>query len=132
MKKIFKIISFLFIFTFFLFSFSNNVLAENKSFFDENTGLDTTAQKTGHTEQAFFNSADSLESSIGNIVFALLSLVGIIFLLLLIYGGVFWMTARGNESQVDKAKNIITNSLVGLIIILLAYAISIFVIKIFA
>jgi hypothetical protein len=41
-------------------------------------------------------------------------------LLLLIYGGVFWMTARGNESQVDKAKNIITNSLVGLIIILLA------------
>jgi hypothetical protein len=57
--------------------------------------------------------------------------VGIIFLFLLIYGGIFWMTARGNESQVEKAKNIITNSLVGLIIVLLAYAISVFVIKIF-
>lgn len=132
MKKILKIVSFLFIFTFFLFSFSSNVLAEKKSFFDESTGLDATAQKTGHTEQAFFSSADSLEGGIGNIVFALLSLVGIIFLILLIYGGVFWMIARGNESQVEKAKNIITNSLVGLIIILLAYAISIFVIKIFA
>ena len=130
MIKNLKTISFLFLFTLLFFCFSNNVLA-GESFFDDSTGLKTTAEKTGHTEQAFFYSADSLESGIGNIVFALLSLVGIIFLFLLIYGGIFWMTARGNESQVDKAKNIISNSLVGLIIVLLAYAISVFVIKIF-
>jgi len=130
MRKSLKTISFLFLFILLFFCFSNSTLA-GESFFDDSTGLKTTAEKTGHTKQAFFNSAGSLESGIGNIVFALLSLVGIIFLFLLIYGGIFWMTARGNESQVDKAKNIITNSLIGLIIVLLAYAISVFVIKIF-
>ena len=63
-----------------------------------------------------------------NIVLTLLSLVGMVFLVFLIYGGFFWMTARGNETQAKKAKDIITNSIVGLAIVLLAYTISIFII----
>jgi hypothetical protein len=53
MIKNLKTISFLFLFTLLFFCFSNNVLA-GESFFDDSTGLKTTAEKTGHTEQAFF------------------------------------------------------------------------------
>jgi hypothetical protein len=62
------------------------------------------------------------------IINVLLSLLGVIFLLLLIYGGVLWMTSRGNEENVTKAKKILTDSIIGLIIILAAYAISRFVV----
>jgi cbb3-type cytochrome oxidase subunit 3 len=96
--------------------------------FAAESGLKSTANETGHTKQTFFNNANSLEGGVANIVFALLTLVGMIFLILLIYGGIFWMTARGNEQQAQKAKNIITSSVVGLAIVLLAYAISIFIV----
>ena len=47
----------------------------------------------------------------------------------MVYGGYLWMTARGNEEEVTKAKNLIKAAIIGLIIVLAAYAISIFVIK---
>ena len=58
-----------------------------------------------------------------------LSLLGVIFLILMIYGGFQWMTARGNEQQLEKAKNVITASVIGLIIVLSSYAISYFVVS---
>jgi cbb3-type cytochrome oxidase subunit 3 len=128
MKPLYKKISLLFLTIFLLLSFSSSVLASNSFDFAADSGLKSTADKTGHTKQTFFNNANSLEGGVANIIFALLSLVGMIFLILLIYGGVFWMTARGNETQAQKAKNIITNSVVGLAVVLLAYAISIFII----
>lgn len=66
---------------------------------------------------------------VSTIINVLLSLLGVILLLLIIYGGVLWMTARGNEDQVKKAKNILTDAIIGLIIILAAYAISTFVVN---
>lgn len=66
-------------------------------------------------------------STIGTIITAALSLVGVIFLVLTIYGGFLWMTASGKEEQVTKAKNILTMALIGLIIVLSAYAITRFV-----
>ncbi len=58
-----------------------------------------------------------------------LSLLGIIFLGLIIYAGIRWMKAGGNEEEVNKAKDIITSSIIGLLIVLGAYAISFFVVK---
>ncbi|MEA3398203.1 MAG: hypothetical protein U9R06_00465, partial [Patescibacteria group bacterium] len=65
-----------------------------------------------------------IPSAIGKIVGTLLSFVGVIFLILMIYGGYLWMLARENEEQAKKARNIITNALIGLIIVLAAYAIT--------
>ena len=45
----------------------------------------------------------------------------------IIYAGVLWMTAAGNEGQVTKAKNIIITSVIGTVIIAAAYAITNFV-----
>ena len=59
----------------------------------------------------------------------LISLLGIIFVVLMVYAGFLWMTARGEKDQVTKAKDIIRNSIIGLIIIMTAYAITGFVVS---
>jgi hypothetical protein len=56
-----------------------------------------------------------------------LSLLGIIFIVLMLYGGFLWMTGRGNEERLTKAKELIQAAIIGLIIITAAYAISFFV-----
>ncbi|PIR92378.1 hypothetical protein COU01_01910, partial [Candidatus Falkowbacteria bacterium CG10_big_fil_rev_8_21_14_0_10_44_15] len=53
--------------------------------------------------------------------------LGIIFLVLVLYAGFLWMTAAGNEDQVTKAKSILTTSIIGIVIIVAAYAIVTFV-----
>ncbi len=65
----------------------------------------------------------------GRIVNAVLGVVGLIVVILIIYAGFMWMTAGGNEQRIEKAKGILTNAIIGLIIIILAYAISYFVIN---
>lgn len=45
-----------------------------------------------------------LPKMIGQIISIVLSFVGVIFMILLIYGGFLWMTAGGNEEQIKKQK----------------------------
>ncbi len=71
---------------------------------------------------------EDLTTTIGKLISALLSVLGVIFLLLIIWAGFTWMTAQGDPKKVDKAKDILITSVVGLIILLSAYAISTFVI----
>lgn len=69
----------------------------------------------------------SVSSIAGTIVSAFLSLLGIIFIVLMLYGGYLWMMARGNEENVTKSQDLIRSAIIGLIIITAAYAISAFV-----
>lgn len=71
----------------------------------------------------------SLEVVIGNIINTLLSISGVIFLVLMVYGGYLWMTARGEEKTVEKAKNVIWSGIIGIIIVALSYGITYFVIN---
>src|SRR3989339_756824 len=66
---------------------------------------------------------------IAKIIRAVLGFLGIIVLCLMLYAGFIWMTAGGNEEKVTEAKTLIKNSLIGLVIILSAFAITSFVIK---
>lgn len=59
------------------------------------------------------------------------AILGILFLTLALYGGYLWMTARGKEDQVQKAKDVLEQATIGLIIIVLAYAITRFVLGLF-
>ncbi|MFH1173149.1 MAG: hypothetical protein V1692_01305 [bacterium] len=70
-----------------------------------------------------------LSKAMGKVIGAALSLVGVIFLALMVYGGILWMTARGNDDQVNKARNIITAAVIGIIIVLAAYGITYFVVS---
>ncbi len=69
----------------------------------------------------------SIQAVIGRGVGALLSLMGILFFLLALYGGFLWMTARGDHTQVDKAKGIIIDAVIGLVIIGASWIITRFV-----
>ncbi|MEI7620713.1 MAG: hypothetical protein WCJ57_04065 [Candidatus Falkowbacteria bacterium] len=69
------------------------------------------------------------EQIISTAITSILSLLGVVFVGLIVYAGIIWMIARGDEKQVTKAKDIIRESLIGLIIVLGAYAISYFVIN---
>ncbi len=63
------------------------------------------------------------------IIQIVLGFLGIVFFGLMIYGGYIYMMARGNEQEVEKAITIIRNAIIGLIVVVLAYAISLFVIS---
>jgi len=62
------------------------------------------------------------------VIKAALGVTGVIFLALLVFGGYVWMTAGGDESKVEKAKQTIGRATIGLIIVLCAYAITAFVV----
>lgn len=58
-----------------------------------------------------------------------LGFLGIIAVCLLLYAGFLWMTARGNEEKIDKAKKILINATIGLTIILAAFGIVSFILS---
>ena len=61
---------------------------------------------------------------ISYVITIVLAFVGTIFLILIIYGGIQWMTAQGNEEKVTKAQTIIKDSVIGLAVVLFAYLIT--------
>ncbi|MFH1632159.1 MAG: hypothetical protein ABIA47_04065 [bacterium] len=70
----------------------------------------------------------SLATMTGTVINVLFSLLGVTLLVLLIYGGVLWMTA-GSSDRVKKAKDIIINAVIGLVITAGAYAVAQFVVQ---
>ncbi len=70
-----------------------------------------------------------LPTIIGRIISIFLGLLGVVFLILTIYAGVIWMTAGGDDKKVVKAKNILIQATVGIVITLSAYGITTFVIN---
>lgn len=92
-------------------------------------GLNATAGKiSAYKDQVGDASAQTtIIERVGGIVALVLSFVGVIFLLLAVYAGILWMTSLGNASQVEKAKTLLLNATIGLVIISAAYSITIFV-----
>lgn len=70
----------------------------------------------------------TLAENIGSAVRVVLSLTGIIFTGLMVYAGFLWMTAKGDESKVEKAQEIIKAAIIGWIVTVGAYSITDFVV----
>lgn len=94
-----------------------------KALSPEDTGLADTAGTAGYG-----STAPSLAEVVAGIINVLLGVVGLVFVVLFIYGGITWMTAMGNTETVKKAKSTLVNSLIGLIIVVAAYAIASYVV----
>lgn len=94
-------------------------------------GLNDTASEVGAFQQqaAQDQTASKLfiQNSAGRLIGAVLSFVGVLFLIMMIYAGIMWMTAQGNDQQVTKAKDLLINSIIGIVIIFAAYAITAFI-----
>lgn len=125
MKK--KILSFLILMFALATMFSFFLIPTSAQDYDPTLkGLNDSAQKV----TAFDTNGDYtnfIQTRAGIIVGVVLSFVGVLFLGLMIYAGILWMTAQGNDQQVTKAKTLMINSVIGLIIVFAAYAITSFV-----
>ncbi len=58
------------------------------------------------------------------IIRVILTLTGVFFLGLLVYGGYSWMTAGGNEEALQKAKQTLVNAVIGMAIVIFGLAIT--------
>lgn len=74
-----------------------------------------------------FNDSASVGNIIASAISAILGLLAVIFMSLMILSGFKWMTAAGNEEQVSKAQDTIKAALIGLIVVLAAYAITYYI-----
>ncbi|MEA3248929.1 MAG: pilin [Patescibacteria group bacterium] len=71
----------------------------------------------------------SIPVIIGNIIRGLIGISGVLALAMFVYGGFMWMTSAGNKERVDKAKNTVVWSVLGLILIFASYALVSFVLS---
>lgn len=69
----------------------------------------------------------TIQETIGGIINVFLGFLGILATLLLLYGGYLWMTSRGNSDRIERAKMLIASALIGLVIIVSAYALARFI-----
>lgn len=91
-------------------------------------GLNATADSiTAFKEQTKPGYFDNfLQTKVGQIIGTVLTFVGALFFILMIYAGIMWMTSQGNDQQVTKAKDLLINAIIGIIIVFAAYAITSF------
>jgi hypothetical protein len=93
------------------------------------TGLDAAGDLLDQVagEKSGTGLSGDFAGTVATVIKTVLALVGTVFLVLTIYAGILWMTAQGEEDKVTKAKDVIKASVLGLIIIMSAYAITAFV-----
>jgi lysylphosphatidylglycerol synthetase-like protein (DUF2156 family) len=86
-------------------------------------------KNTASGESGPYAAADetSLATIVGVVIKVALSLLGIIFVVLIILAGFKWMMAGGNEDDVSKAKERIKTAIIGLVLTLSTYAIWAFI-----
>jgi hypothetical protein len=69
-----------------------------------------------------------LKQIIINLVSYLLTFLGLAAVIVVLYSGYLWMTAAGNEQRIESAKSTLRAGIIGLALILSAYAITQFAI----
>ncbi len=98
---------------------AHSVLATSDLYKNLNTAAGSDLAKT----------ADPL-ALVGGILKAVLSLLGVVLLIIIIYAGAIWGFLSGGEAaKIKKAKDMIVNAVIGLLIVFGSYAIVSFVIS---
>ncbi len=87
-------------------------------------GLTQTAKEAGYNTAPGF----TLSSYVGNLINGALSVLGVVFVILMFYGGMLWLTAEGEQDKIKKARGFIFHSILGLILTLFSFGITQFVI----
>lgn len=87
-------------------------------------GLTEAANETG-----LKGGSTDITKIVADFVNVALSMVGVIFLILFIYGGFKWMLSRGDSKEIEEAQGILKAAVIGLVIIFSAYALTNFVVN---
>jgi hypothetical protein len=79
-----------------------------------------------------FTGAGNFTTLVQNILKWLLSVAGAVALLMLIYGGIIYITSTGDQAKAEQGKKIVTWTIAGLLVILMSYSIILVLDQIFA
>jgi hypothetical protein len=109
-----------------LLGFTSFALAADDDTADSATA--TISQGLESAGEGTYSSNLTLTTFIGNLIQALLTATGILFLVLTVWAGITYMTAAGDDTKIKNAKGRIVSALIGLIIIVGAYALTSYVI----
>lgn len=87
--------------------------------------LEKVGQESGYNVES--GGTSGFVNIVANLIKVVLSVLGVVLVALIIYAGVKWMTAGGDPKAVGEAKTTLTNAVIGLVIIVSAWAITVFV-----
>lgn len=107
------------VFSFSIFNFVSFVSAQNTPTVDsvlESTRGETKYEKDGNII--------NYPKIVGRFFGVFMSMLGMIFVGLAVYAGYLWMTARGDEASVTKAKETLEHAIIGIIIVAASYVIA--------
>ena len=108
-----------------LFLVTNSVLAAEPA----PTGLiDTDSLGVSYGAKIGLGTQD-VRTTVASIIRVAMGLLGIVAVVIILIGGFYWMTAGGDEGRVETGKKWIFSGIIGLAIILSAYALANFVIS---
>lgn len=71
---------------------------------------------------------NELGNTVGNIISAIIGILGLACVIIVIIGGVQYMTSSGDSGKVKKAKDTILYGVIGMVICVLSFAITQFII----
>jgi len=94
-------------------------------------GIDPWGENTGagDIEDITGLGAEDPRDIAAGVINIIMGFLGIVAVIIILIGGFKWMTASGNEDKIQEAKNLIIAGIIGLVIILAAFAIAKFVIS---
>ncbi|MBD3311358.1 MAG: hypothetical protein GF349_02575 [Candidatus Magasanikbacteria bacterium] len=116
--KFFFLLTFLFVFVFSIFVFQADYSLAQVDLQDQ-----ITQQYEAGAGAAELGEARDPRRIVATIIKVFLGLLGTIFMVLVFMGGYWLLIARGDEEKIKKAQNTIKRAVIGLIIIMLSYAI---------
>jgi len=103
----------------FLFFVLNPVLTKAQ---DLNNGLTNFQNASGYSNT-------ELPTAMGRIMKIVLGILGLAATVIIIAGGIKWMTSGGDEKKISEAKKLMIAGIIGILIIVLAYAIGSYIIN---
>ncbi len=106
-----------------MFSLTTQPVRADDTLFNSQVGVNEIGQVYG-------NNKTDVRVIVGKLITVILGFLAAIFLVLIIYAGFRYMTAAGNEDQTKKAVAQIRDAVIGLLIVLAAWAITYFILRI--
>lgn len=107
-----------------LIIFGGSVLAAAPVFGQSTLGDMEKHLQTAAEEGAGYGLPQDPRLTVSIIIRNVLAVIGVLFVALMVYAGFLWMTAGGNEDNIEKAKKLIKAAVIGLFIVVAAYAIT--------
>lgn len=92
--------------------------------FSDSSGLKQTGEPAGFYTNIANEDQTAIENIFARVIAIALSLIGMFFFILMLYSGYLWLMSKGDTKDIDKAKENIKHALIGIIVVLGAYAIT--------